>query len=175
MHEALTPCIFKLQRLRRFYYAPLNRAVIILNGTKAISAKVSFTNQSAKANVTQRGAIAPTFMNGTASHAQEIAASASAPNIATVAENAIVKNSAVSSADPTSVEIRGARHQVPLRKRLKIPTSVNCAIKKAVPDPIATRSGTAGPYSNMIWLPMSEQMMPMMKPAKTTRRAAETP
>jgi hypothetical protein len=91
------------------------RAVIKRNGTKAINAKASFTSQSAKASETQSGAIAPTFMKGTDSHAQLMAASASGPKIATVAEKAIVKNNAVSSADPTSVEISGARHHVPLR------------------------------------------------------------
>ena len=129
MHEACAPCISKFDRFLVSYSVALNRAVIIRNGTKAISAKVSLTNQSANASVTQSGAIAPTFMNGTASQAQEIAASAFEPKIATVAENAMVKNNAVSSADPTSVEISGARHQVPLRKRLKMPTSVSCAIK----------------------------------------------
>ena len=87
----------------------------------------------------------------------------------------MVKNKVVSTIEPISVEAKGAFHHWPSRKRSKIDTSKSCAVRKAMADATAMRSGTAGPYSNMICDPISEQMMPTINPAKTTRRAAETP
>ena len=94
---------------------------------------------------------------------------------ASEAEKAMVKNSAVSTEDPMTLEITGACHHVAARIRSKIATSRSCAVRKAMPDPTAIRSVTSGPNSPMIWVPISEQATPTRNPAKTTRRAACTP
>jgi len=150
-------------------------ATIMRNGTNASSAIASFTPQSATASDTQSGITAPWPSSGMPSQAHEIASSLPAPNSVTEAEKAMVKNSAVSTADPMKVDASGAFHHAPPRRRSKIETSKSWAVRNAIADATAMRSGTAGPYSSMICDPISEHTMPTKNPANTTRRAADTP
>ena len=85
------------------------------------------------------------------------------------------KNSAVSMALLNNVLTSGARHHAPSRKRLKIVTSSNWAIRNAEPEATAMRTVTSGPNSPMICVPINEHISPTTKPTSTTRRAADAP
>jgi hypothetical protein len=64
---------------------------------------------------------------------QHLAAQATSTEGATkasVAEKAMAKKSAVSTAPATRLEASGARHQRPARSRSKIATSISCAVRK---------------------------------------------
>ena len=56
-----------------------------------------------------------------------------------VAANAMEKNSAVSTADPSVDDARGARHHDAARNRSKTATSSIWATRKAAPDAMAMR------------------------------------
>jgi hypothetical protein len=49
----------------------------------------------------------------------------------------MVKNSAVSTEDPITLEITGACHHFAARIRSKIATSRSCAVRNAIPEPSA--------------------------------------
>ena len=145
---------------------PIKKATNKRNGSNATKASDNFTNQSATARLTQRGSIGPKPNIGTTSAAQ-LTSFAGSKKVR-LAEKDMVKKKAVSMDDPISVDAKGARHHAPSRSRLNTATSINCAIKKAMPDPIAIRSVTKGPNSPIIWVPTNEQPIPARKPAKTT-------
>ncbi len=83
---------------------------------------------------------------------------------------AIEKNSAVSSAEPSSELTSGARHHAPARSRSNTATSSICATRNARPEPSAMRN-VVMPNCAATKL----HATPTTKPAATTRRAAETP
>jgi len=78
-----------------------------------MSAKLSFTPQSAIARDTQRGAAGPRPKIGKTSPAQETSFAGSIK--LRLAEKAIVKKSTVSTVLPISVDASGARHHFPAR------------------------------------------------------------
>jgi 2-dehydro-3-deoxyphosphogalactonate aldolase len=138
------------------------------NGASASSASVIFTAKSAVARLTQRGARGPRPSSGTASLAQPTSSAGKRGERA--AEKASEKNSAVSSADPSTEEVNGARHHDPSRSLSKTRTSSSCAARKARPEPTAMRSVVRPTPAAS-----SEQATPATKPAATTRRAAAGP
>jgi hypothetical protein len=75
------------------------------------------------------------------------------------------KNKAVSIADDREEEMKGACHHVFLLTRLKTNISINCAVKKAVPDAIAI----------LISASQIERTTPTQNPPYTTFRAFEAP
>jgi hypothetical protein len=128
------------------------------------------TIQSAVASDTQSGATGPAPKIGSASFAQDTSFEGS--NHVKAPENAMEKNSAVSTDAPTSVDTSGAFHHVPPRKAENTPTSKSCAVKNASPDPTAMRKVTKGPNSPMICVPTSEQKIPTMNPENDVPRRA---
>ena len=140
-------------------------------GINAINAILSFTAQSATASDAQSGASGPNPSNGSTSDAQDTSVAGWIND--NVLEKAIEKKIAVSIVLPIKVEIRGARHHAPFRNVVKIDTSISCATRNAMAEPIAIRRVTNGPNSPRICVPINEQMRPTTKPTRTTRRAAE--
>ena len=127
------------------------------------------TAKSATARETQSGASGPKPKSGKISTAHEISLPGSIQT--RLCENAMVKKRAVSIAEPATDDMIGGCHQILARSRSKIVTSTICAVKKAMPEPSATRTVTSGPYSPTNWVPISEHKTPIKNPTHTTRRA----
>ena len=116
----------------------------IRKGINAANPMSHFTIKSATARDTHSGVSAPKVRKGTISHDHEISLFAASEKNAICAEKAIVKKTAVTIKDASSVEARGAYHHSAERNLLNTAISNSCAIIKARPDAIATLNATAG-------------------------------
>src|SRR5690606_24530284 len=146
-----------------------------VNGRKAdrsapygtsISAPIRiFTLKSPRASDTQSGLSGPKPRSDTVMGSDPSSRPKVVSRNAKADANAMPKKMIVSRTDPQKVEMNGAHHHFPWRRRSKIFTSSSCAKRNAEADAIAMR-GVAS---------FIEIASAMTKPTRTSCRAARTP